>query len=128
MWRSVRTTDIGVVGGGFTTTVLPAMSAYGRLAPRIASGQLNGKMIVTTPSGTWAIVDVNGGPSSTSSSSRLGDDGGRLVEAADQDERVDRRLDPDLAVLADEQLGAFVGVGLEPGERGQGELHALCRR
>ena len=72
MWRNVRTTDIGVVGGGLTTTVLPAMSAYGRLAPRIASGQLNGKMIVTTPSGTWAIVVVNGGPASTSSSSRLG--------------------------------------------------------
>ena len=52
MWRNVRTTDIGVVGGGLTTTVLPAMRAYGRLAPRIARGQLNGKMIVTTPTGT----------------------------------------------------------------------------
>ena len=27
MWRNVRTTEIGVVGGGLTTTVLPAMSA-----------------------------------------------------------------------------------------------------
>ena len=32
----------GAVGGGLTITVLPAISAYGRLAARIASGQLNG--------------------------------------------------------------------------------------
>ena len=31
--------------------VLPASSACGRAAPRIAIGQLNGTMIVTTPSG-----------------------------------------------------------------------------
>ncbi len=48
---TVRTTDSGVVGGGFTTTVLPARSACGREAARIASGQLNGTMIVTTPRG-----------------------------------------------------------------------------
>ena len=40
--RSVCTDDSGVVGGGFTITVLPAISATGRLAARIASGQLNG--------------------------------------------------------------------------------------
>ena len=51
-WRNVRTADSGVVGGGLTITVLPAISAYGRLAARIASGQLKGKMIVTTPCGT----------------------------------------------------------------------------
>src|ERR1700722_17300965 len=38
----VLTDDSGVVGGGFTITVLPAISAYGRDAARIASGQLNG--------------------------------------------------------------------------------------
>ena len=38
----VRTDDSGVVGGGFTITVLPAISAYGRDAARMASGQLNG--------------------------------------------------------------------------------------
>ena len=41
-WRSVSTDDSGVVGGGFAITVLPAISACGRLAARIASGQLNG--------------------------------------------------------------------------------------
>lgn len=40
--RSVSANDSGAVGGGFTITVLPAISAYGRLAARIASGQLNG--------------------------------------------------------------------------------------
>ena len=40
--RSVSTDDSGVVGGGFTITVLPAISAAGRHAARIASGQLNG--------------------------------------------------------------------------------------
>jgi hypothetical protein len=40
--RSVRTDDSGVVGGGFAMTMLPAISAYGRHAARIASGQLNG--------------------------------------------------------------------------------------
>ena len=54
--------------------------------------------------------------------------GRRLVEPADQDERVDRRLEPGLAVLADEQLRALVGVALEPCERGERELHALGRR
>ncbi len=39
---SVLTDDSGVVGGGFTITVLPAISAYGRDAARMASGQLNG--------------------------------------------------------------------------------------
>src|ERR1700742_14482 len=39
---SVCTDDSGVVGGGFTITVLPDMSAAGRDAARIASGQLNG--------------------------------------------------------------------------------------
>ena len=128
MWRNVRTTDIGVVGGGLTTTVLPAMSAYGRLAPRIASGQLNGKMIVTTPS-----RDVGDRRRERRSREYLvvveaRRDGRRLMEAADQDERVDGRLEPGLAVLADEQLGALVGVALEPCERGERELHALGRR
>ena len=39
---SVCTDDSGVVGGGFTITVLPDISAAGRDAARIASGQLNG--------------------------------------------------------------------------------------
>ena len=48
---AVRTVASGAVGGGLTTTVLPASSAWGSEAARIASGQLNGTMIVTTPSG-----------------------------------------------------------------------------
>jgi hypothetical protein len=48
---TVRTVASGQVGGGLTTTVLPASSACGREAARMASGQLNGTMIVTTPSG-----------------------------------------------------------------------------
>ena len=40
--RSVRTDDSGVVGGGFTITALPAISAAGSDAARMASGQLNG--------------------------------------------------------------------------------------
>src|ERR1700760_4190509 len=39
---SVCTEDSGGVGGGFTITVLPDISAAGRDAARIASGQLNG--------------------------------------------------------------------------------------
>src|SRR5487761_1018713 len=39
---SVCTDDSGVVGGGFTITVLPDISAAGRDAARMASGQLNG--------------------------------------------------------------------------------------
>ena len=42
--------SLGVEGGGFTITALPAISACGRAAPRIAIGQLNGTMIDTTPS------------------------------------------------------------------------------
>jgi hypothetical protein len=41
----------GVVGGTFTIAVLPASSACGSEAPRIAIGQLNGTITVTTPSG-----------------------------------------------------------------------------
>jgi hypothetical protein len=48
---TVRTVASGQLGGGFTTTVLPASRAWGSEAARIASGQLNGTMIVTTPSG-----------------------------------------------------------------------------
>ena len=70
----VRTNASGVVGGALTTVVLPATSACGSEAPRIASGQLNGTMIETTPSGSRAIVVRSGGPSrvrtaSTSSAS-----------------------------------------------------------
>src|SRR6202161_2676592 len=52
---SVCTDDSGVVGGGFTITVLPDISAAGRDAARIASGQLNGEMIVTTPRDSLVI-------------------------------------------------------------------------
>ena len=48
---TVRVVARGAVGGGLTTTVLPASRACGRAAARMASGQLNGTMIVTTPSG-----------------------------------------------------------------------------
>ena len=105
--------DIGVVGGGFTTTVLPAISAYGRDAARMASGQLNGKMIVTTPTGRWAIVVVNGGPSIVSSSSTLGatappDGSGRPGRAGRSSPRTGS------CRSRGQELGALVGVGLEP--------------
>jgi hypothetical protein len=48
---TVRTVASGAVGGGLTTTVLPATSACGSEAARMASGQLKGTMMVTTPSG-----------------------------------------------------------------------------
>ena len=59
----------GAVGGGFTTTVLPASSACGSAAARIASGQLNGTMIVTTPSGRCATSVRYGGAGSRATSS-----------------------------------------------------------
>ena len=41
-WRNVNTDDNGVVGGGLAITVFPAIKACGKLAARIANGQLNG--------------------------------------------------------------------------------------
>ena len=41
--------ESGAVRGGFTMTALPASSAWGRAAARIATGQLKGTMMVTTP-------------------------------------------------------------------------------
>ena len=58
---TVRTNDSGVVGGALTTTVLPATSACGSDAARIASGQLNGTIRLTTPSGRWETCVRNGG-------------------------------------------------------------------
>src|SRR5699024_3748411 len=52
----------GADGGGLTITVLPASSAYGREAPRIAMGQLNGTIIVTTPGGLCDTTVSVGGP------------------------------------------------------------------
>ena len=48
---TTRVVASGAVGGGFTIAVLPASSACGSAAARIAIGQLNGTMTVTTPSG-----------------------------------------------------------------------------
>ena len=48
---TTRAVASGAVSGGFTITVLPASSACGSAAPRMAMGQLKGTMIVTTPSG-----------------------------------------------------------------------------
>ena len=56
----MRVVARGAVRGGFTMTVLPASSACGRAAPRMATGQLNGTMIVTTPSGWYATVVSTG--------------------------------------------------------------------
>lgn len=49
--RWTRVVASGADGGGLTITVLPASKAWGRAAPRMAIGQLNGTMIETTPSG-----------------------------------------------------------------------------
>jgi hypothetical protein len=48
---TTRVVASGAEGGGLTMAVLPASRACGRAAPRIAIGQLNGTMTVTTPSG-----------------------------------------------------------------------------
>ena len=45
---TTRVVASGAVGGGFTIAVLPASSACGSEAPRIAIGQLKGTMMVTT--------------------------------------------------------------------------------
>ena len=45
-----RVVASGAEGGGLTIAVLPASSACGSEAPRIAIGQLNGTITVTTPS------------------------------------------------------------------------------
>ncbi len=50
----------GAEGGGFTIAVFPASSACGNEAPRIAIGQLNGTITVTTPSG-WYDTSVDTG-------------------------------------------------------------------
>ena len=60
MRSTIRVVASGAVRGGFTMTVLPASSACGRAAPRMATGQLNGTMIVTTPSGWYATVVSTG--------------------------------------------------------------------
>ena len=61
MRSTARTVASGALSGGLTITVLPASNASGNEAPRIASGQLNGRMIVTTPSGMRStVVDENG--------------------------------------------------------------------
>ena len=62
---TVRTNDSGVVGGALTTTVLPATSACGSEAARMASGQLNGTIRLTTPSGTCVTRVLYGGAGSS---------------------------------------------------------------
>ena len=62
---TTRVRASGVVGGGLTIAVLPASSACGRAAPRIAIGQLNGTMSVTTPSGWYDTVVSTGMPGTT---------------------------------------------------------------
>src|SRR5699024_4811204 len=59
----------GAEGGGLTTTVLPAISAYGSDAPRMATGQLNGTIMVTTLIGLCDTRVSIGGPGSVSSAS-----------------------------------------------------------
>ena len=46
-----RVVASGVDGGGLTMAVLPASRAWGSAAARIAIGQLNGTITVTTPIG-----------------------------------------------------------------------------
>src|SRR3954454_18944545 len=62
---TVRPNDSGVVGGALTTTVLPATSACGSEAARIANGQLNGTMRLTTPSGRCVTRVLYGGAGSS---------------------------------------------------------------
>ena len=64
---TTRVRASGVEGGGLTIAVLPASSACGRAAPRIAIGQLNGTMSVTTPSGWYDTVVSTGMPGTTAS-------------------------------------------------------------
>src|SRR3954465_13420344 len=59
------TNDSGVVGGASTPTVLPATSAWGSEAARIANGQLNGTMRLTTPSGRGGTRGLYGGAGSS---------------------------------------------------------------
>ena len=53
--------------GSLMTTVLPASSACGSLAPRIDSGQFHGTMSSATPRGLRAMTVSNGGPDRRSS-------------------------------------------------------------
>ena len=46
-----RNVASGVVGAGFTTTVLPASSAGGIFEPSVTSGKFHGTIRATTPSG-----------------------------------------------------------------------------
>ena len=57
---TTRVVASGAVNGGFTMTVLPASSACGSDAPRIAIGQLKGTMMDTTPSGWYDTVVCTG--------------------------------------------------------------------
>src|SRR5699024_4848496 len=66
---TARVVASGAEGGGLTTTVLPAISAYGSEAPRMATGQLNGTIIVTTPICLCDISVSDGGPGSVSTDS-----------------------------------------------------------
>ena len=57
---TTRVVASGADNGGLTIAVLPASSACGSDAPRIAIGQLKGTMMVTTPSGWYDTVVSTG--------------------------------------------------------------------
>ena len=61
MRSTARTVASGALNGGFTITVLPASRANGSEAPRIANGQLNGRMMVTAPSGIRSTMVAENG-------------------------------------------------------------------
>ncbi len=62
---TTRVVARGAEGGGLTIAVLPASRACGSAAPRIAIGQLNGTITVTTPSGWYDTTVSTGMPGTT---------------------------------------------------------------
>ena len=99
------------MGGGLTIAVLPASSACGRAAPRIAIGQLNGTMTVTTPSGWYddGRLDRDAGHDGEHLAGvDLVGEHQRQVPADLEDERVDPGLEADLAVLLRQDGGVLV--------------------
>ena len=130
---TTRVVASGAVNGGFTMTVLPASSACGSDAPRIAIGQLKGTMMETTPSGWYDTVVCTGmAPGTGGSTFAVSTSSAwlkRQLPANLQHQRIDPGLEADLAVLLrqDRRVGVAVRA-VDALQSGQHLLGALLRR
>jgi hypothetical protein len=111
---TTRVVASGAVTGGFTMTLLPASSACGNEAPRMAMGQLKGTMIDTTPNGWLRHRGLHwNGTGNGRQHFRHVDLIGmaqRELPADFQNQRIDPGLEADLAVLLRQDRGVRIAV------------------